>query len=1149
MAPFGPLETRVRSRRPLHKPIEVFEDSENDEISEAFVDEPPQKRLRTSRTTDLRAQWVPGGTGGGGRRVDMDDSDVIGTNSRNSDDYLPPRRRGAPPINKAMTATPRYSARSRTRGGARPRYSTAAAASAAVAHGDGYKPREERGWEEFHPDLELHLDFAVIESSEVDGVQKNKDLTNEVDQALSENEMDDTGTPNSRTPGRKRVGRPPRNRDSMLNSLIIPEAPKIIPVPGPNPRERLTLPKPSFRELDPFLSYEHKDIASMNFVDKTMANVGYQESEIYLRPDRTLIRQTEGSPEEDLDLSPDLVGAGENSAIGGNGVGRVEYDMDEQDVKWLDAFNKFRTKDGIGIIKPAVFEITMTKIEKEWHALEKRIPKPNPKAPQTQRPRSSSAAAVNGEPGPGEETDSKCAICDDGDCENANAIVFCDGCDLAVHQECYGVPYIPEGQWLCRKCQLVGNARPSCIFCPMEGGAFKQTNNSKWAHLFCATWIPEVSIGNPSLMEPITDVEKVPPSRWKLGCYICNQNMGASIQCSDGRCYEPFHLTCARQAGLYLRMKTGGGQNTLMDPYQLRAYCHKHTPLDWRQEHQTDKAFERAKEYFKEHFRGQVWADSRTSALAMKDTQELQNAARGPLKVILTNKKGQKPKTIWRLPSGAPVIPEVILKSIEESLVRFGVQKKKEYVSEICKYWTLKREARRGAALLKRLQLQMDTFSSFEVTRRDYKAQGAAGRARLEKRIQFAETLLEDLDRIRQLCALTRQREAEKLKDAGVLKDIIDTVYFPISPLLEPVLEKAIRHDSRGIYRSGLMTMRAKLAQRFYTAVSSFSADLAQVFSANVGVTTTSIAHLQSQIGERTADVSVEERDARTLARRLLKAVQPGIIDAFLKEAELTGRPYAQEMKEMEEMLSRRGSLANSSDLLVTDIAFEGKVPALEKHELTTSANLQGRHLAVKPVKGVKQMVSLSEGSNNADLNHVLMMTAANDHERIEQSQLNSHLKDDSSTCIEGRITTHTPPASTNGVKQDTETLANNKVTPSEPQEPPTPPLSLEDQHQAAMIQGGIPWYVEQFDPEGTTIHEERWTGPEVLREMSVELSEMDEEELEGLGRNDLQEAESNQVAEMESVLASSERKGGKKAAKQRRGNDWGQRSFRHRRR
>jgi origin recognition complex subunit 4 len=48
--------------------------------------------------------------------------------------------------------------------------------------------------------------------------------------------------------------------------------------------------------------------------------------------------------------------------------------------------------------------------------------------------------------------DVACAICSGVESEEPNEIIFCDKCDLAVHQECYRVPVIPEGEWQCRDC-------------------------------------------------------------------------------------------------------------------------------------------------------------------------------------------------------------------------------------------------------------------------------------------------------------------------------------------------------------------------------------------------------------------------------------------------------------------------------------------------------------------------------------------------------------------------------------------------------------------------------------------------------------------------------------------------------------------------
>ena len=45
------------------------------------------------------------------------------------------------------------------------------------------------------------------------------------------------------------------------------------------------------------------------------------------------------------------------------------------------------------------------------------------------------------------DNEADCAVCLSGETGPNRIIVFCEYCDIAVHQQCYGVKDIPEGDW------------------------------------------------------------------------------------------------------------------------------------------------------------------------------------------------------------------------------------------------------------------------------------------------------------------------------------------------------------------------------------------------------------------------------------------------------------------------------------------------------------------------------------------------------------------------------------------------------------------------------------------------------------------------------------------------------------------------------
>jgi rubredoxin len=49
--------------------------------------------------------------------------------------------------------------------------------------------------------------------------------------------------------------------------------------------------------------------------------------------------------------------------------------------------------------------------------------------------------------------DDRCRVCGDGKSLSSNLILYCDGCDIPVHQACYDVVNVPDGDWFCRRCE------------------------------------------------------------------------------------------------------------------------------------------------------------------------------------------------------------------------------------------------------------------------------------------------------------------------------------------------------------------------------------------------------------------------------------------------------------------------------------------------------------------------------------------------------------------------------------------------------------------------------------------------------------------------------------------------------------------------
>ena len=174
-----------------------------------------------------------------------------------------------------------------------------------------------------------------------------------------------------------------------------------------------------------------------------------------------------------------------------------------------------------------------------------------------------------------QDMDAVCDVCFDGEVTPDNQIIFCDSCNVAVHQNCYGIEKVPSGNYFCHPCKffekdkeyLAAERRDGprtapgplpivCELCPKKQGAFvevqmnKPTRKSHWVHTVCAKWhgMTYVDI---EIKDKVEDLSLLKSYFKDLNaiCYLCQSSIGATHPCREEGCKKHLHLTCARSVG------------------------------------------------------------------------------------------------------------------------------------------------------------------------------------------------------------------------------------------------------------------------------------------------------------------------------------------------------------------------------------------------------------------------------------------------------------------------------------------------------------------------------------------------------------------------------------------------------------------------
>jgi NuA3 HAT complex component NTO1 len=231
----------------------------------------------------------------------------------------------------------------------------------------------------------------------------------------------------------------------------------------------------------------------------------------------------------------------------------------------------------------------------------------------------------------------------------------------------------------------------------------------------------------------------------------------------------------------------GGIQAAMYDKGVLAAYCDRHTPEDYSLSHDVHKTLSEAIKFYAKEFR--------------RHRYNVDDA-----NIVEHRRKFKKHAGSWRTEEGMPVLPRIIVKHVISALTDFYIQEMvprsrsqkdrtpkadasgnhalppkqmqelETFAYEMARYWVLKRQQKRGAALSKRLQLAIE-----------YARHHHFSKSEAQERLEKLENSIGRVQELSELVSAIATREDVKLELARTDAATARLVYFPLEYHLEQV--------------------------------------------------------------------------------------------------------------------------------------------------------------------------------------------------------------------------------------------------------------------------------------------------------------------------------------------------------------------------